>query len=157
MQLHELIRESDIKIYEHPPADKIELLRELLGWCTDKSDLEKSKSIIWETLIEREKSMSTGIGLGVAIPHCSTKHVSEIHGILALLKEGIDFQAVDEQPVRIIVLLLMPKDKFDKHIKTLATIARLFNNEGFREKILKVSTSLEAHELLKQESGNSNI
>lgn len=155
MELHELIKKENIQIFEEPPPDKIRLLKDLLECCVANSELRKLKDTIWETLLEREKSMSTGIGLGVAIPHCSTKHVSEVHGILALLKHGIDFQAVDEQPVRIIVLLLMPKDKFDKHIKTLASIARLFNNEDFRQRILSAASAGEAHEILINESEKS--
>ncbi len=157
MELHELIPKDKIFIFERSPGDKMEMMNSLLDMCVQSSGIDsKFRDPIWKTLFEREMSMSTGIGLGVAIPHCSTEHVQDVKGVLALLKEGVDFQSVDDEPVRIIVLLLLPKNKFEKHIKTLASIARMFNDESFRKSILKARTAEEAWKILQEESRNKS-
>lgn len=91
---------------------------------------------IRKSLFEREKSMSTGIGKGVAIPHCTTDKVDDIVIVLAISENGINFNAVDNLPVRITVLLVVPKDKLTQHIKTLANIAKALSNDDFRNSLL---------------------
>ncbi len=118
-----------------------ELIAEMLDLAVKNRDLQKEdEETIRLSLIEREKSMSTGIGKGVAIPHCTTSRVEEIIIILALCDNGIDFDAVDNQPVRITILLLVPKNKLTQHIKTLANIAKMMNNDDLRQKILALKT-----------------
>ena len=81
---------------------------------------------IFETLVEREKLGSTGVGGGVAIPHGKLPDLGEIVGVFARLPKPIDFEAPDEQPVDMIFLLLAPKGAGADHLKALARIARLF-------------------------------
>ena len=153
MKLEELFPEDKIILYDsYQDGDKIELLKSILDFGLKDTELERHKKKIQEALLERERSMSTGIGQGVAIPHCSTEFVTDVWGVLAFLKEGIDFQAVDGEAVRIVVLLLMPQNRFEKHIKTLASIAKLFNNETFRNEILALETVGETHQKLKDGS-----
>ena len=97
---------------------------------------EKDKAIIKDALIEREKSMTTGIGKGIAIPHCTTSKIDEAIIVLALCHEGIDFESIDNKPVKIAILLLIPNNKFKLHIKTLANIAKIISDEQLREKLL---------------------
>ena len=149
MELHEIISSERILRLDNFQGDKSELLKLIFEKCDKISSFkEKRRDEIWETLIERENSMSTGIGLGVAIPHCSTEYVDDVIAMLAVMKDGIDFQAIDDVPVQIIVLLLLPKNKFEKHIKTLASVARLFNNEEFRSRILNAENSEEIYAIL---------
>lgn len=152
MDIKELIPRDRVLILDKPGDDKMELLHSLLHHCIDDTDVVKYQEKIWQTLVDREKSMSTGIGMGVAMPHCQSEYVHDVMAMLALLKDGIDFQAIDDEPVRIVILLLLPKNKFEKHIKTLASIARLFNNSEFRNKILAASNEDEASEILFSES-----
>lgn len=136
MNIKDFIPSDNILLLDRTYPDKMDLLRELLSVCISDTPSEKNMDTIWSTLQERELSMSTGIGLGVALPHCSTEYVADAMGALCVLKQGIDFQSVDEEPVRIVVMLLLPKNKFDKHIKTLAAVAKNFNDAVFREKII---------------------
>ncbi len=152
MEINEIIHEDRIVILDNPIQDKQELLKEVLDRSVKNTELEKCRADLWKTLLEREKSMSTGIGLGVAIPHCSSDYVTDVKGFLVLLKNGIEFQAVDDKPVKIIVLLLLPKNKFEKHIKTLASIARLFNDKSFRDRILEAQTPQEAFAVINAEA-----
>jgi arginyl-tRNA synthetase len=82
---------------------------------------------------KRESSMSTGIGFGIGIPHASTDLVSEVVFALGRSKEGIDFNALDNQPVRLVVLFLVPAGQFQKHLHTLANIAKLLHTREFRQ------------------------
>ena len=107
----------------------------------NKDISSEDSELIKSALIEREKSMSTGIGNGVAIPHCSTSKVSEIITVMALCPKGINFESIDNEPVKIIILLIVPKDKLTQHIKTLANIAKMMNNVELREKILSLKTA----------------
>ncbi|HNR88295.1 MAG TPA: PTS sugar transporter subunit IIA [Spirochaetota bacterium] len=95
---------------------------------------------IKKALFEREKSMSTGIGKGVAIPHCSTDKVDDIVLVLAITEIGVNFNAVDNLPVRITVLLIVPKDKLTQHIKTLANIAKVLSNDALRQSLLELDS-----------------
>lgn len=148
MEFYELIAKDKIFLMQKPYATKQDLLQDLLDRCLQGTDLKGQRDKIWQTLLEREESMSTGIGQGVAIPHCSTEHADTTFACFALLRTGVDFQSVDEYPVRLVVLLILPKNKFDKHVKTLASVARLFNNADFRKAILDVTDPEDIHNLI---------
>ncbi|MCR9144342.1 MAG: PTS sugar transporter subunit IIA [bacterium] len=152
MDVQDIIPEDRLVLLDEVFDDKMKLIEALFDRCIENTPLTEHRHSIWNTLLEREQSMSTGIGVGVAIPHCSSEYVPDVVGIAGILKHGVDFQAVDEIPVQIVVLLLMPKKKFEKHIKVLAAIARLFNNEKVRENILKAETSAAAFQVIDSES-----
>ena len=84
--------------------------------------------------------MSTGIGNGVAIPHCTTLKVQDIIFIMAIIPRGMDFDAIDNLPVKIVILLLVPKNKLTQHIKTLANIAKLMSIDDLRNTLLTLKT-----------------
>ncbi len=97
---------------------------------------EENKDEIEISLLSREKSMSTGIGSGVAIPHCSVSLVQELKVVIGISESGIEFDAIDKLPVYIFILLIVPKNKFQEHIKTLALIAKTLNLKEEREKLI---------------------
>ena len=80
--------------------------------------------------------MSTGIGFGIGIPHASTDLITEVVGGLARSKKGCSFDALDNQPVSIVVLFLVPQGQFQKHLHTLANIAKLLHRADFRQALL---------------------
>jgi PTS system fructose-specific IIA component len=122
-------------------SDRWSLIEEMIDVAVKNKDIsDTEKEQILGSLIDREKSMSTGIGNGVAIPHCITPAVTEIVVMLALSQKGIDFDSIDNLPVKISVLLIVPKNKLTQHIKTLANIARLMNNDELRDGILAAKT-----------------
>jgi mannitol/fructose-specific phosphotransferase system IIA component (Ntr-type) len=82
---------------------------------------------------KRENSMSTGIGFGIGIPHASTELISEVVGALGRSKTGVNFDALDNQPVKIVMLFLVPQGQFQKHLHTLAHIAKLLHKADFRQ------------------------
>jgi nitrogen PTS system EIIA component len=82
---------------------------------------------------KRESSMSTGIGFGIGIPHASTDLIFEVVGSLGRSKPGVDFEALDSQPVHLVMLFLVPQGQFQKHLHTLANIAKLLHRTEFRQ------------------------
>jgi mannitol/fructose-specific phosphotransferase system IIA component (Ntr-type) len=134
--LLDLITPNNI-IYDFQAETKEDVLRKLVIFGTNRNLLdEKNTEELIESLLNREKSMSTGIGSGVAIPHCSIGIVNELKVIIGLSKNGIEFDAIDKLPVHIFILLIVPKDKFQDHIKTLALIAKTLNLKEERDKFI---------------------
>src|SRR6266478_2353095 len=82
---------------------------------------------------KQESSMSTGIGFGIGIPHASTDLIYEVVGALGRSKKGINFDALDNQPVNLVMLFLVPQGQFQKHLHTLANIAKLLHKSEFRQ------------------------
>ena len=82
---------------------------------------------------KRETSMSTGIGFGIGIPHASTDLIYEVVGALGRSSTGVNFDALDSQPVNLVVLFLVPQGQFQKHLHTLAEIAKLLHKKEFRK------------------------
>ena len=77
--------------------------------------------------------MSTGIGFGIGIPHASTDLINEVVGALGRSKKGVNFDALDNQPVNLVMLFLVPQGQFQKHLHTLANIAKLLHKAEFRQ------------------------
>ena len=98
---------------------------------------------IFEVLIERERLGTTGVGNGIAIPHGKLPGLDKLHGLFARLETPIDFDAIDEQPVDLICLLLAPESAGADHLKALARVSRLLRDRSICEK-LRGSDSAEA-------------
>ncbi|MCL1864754.1 MAG: PTS sugar transporter subunit IIA [Spirochaetes bacterium] len=141
MNLFENLKKNNI-ITNPGAKNRWEIIEEMAELAVKNKDIpiEDAESIK-KALIEREKSMSTGIGNGIAIPHCSTSKVSNIVTVMALVPKGLNFEAIDNEPVKIVILLVVPKDKLSQHIKTLANIAKVMNNAELREKLLELKTA----------------
>jgi PTS system nitrogen regulatory IIA component len=90
---------------------------------------------IFEVLLERERLGTTGIGSGVAIPHGKLREIDRIYAIFARLERPIDFEAIDDQPVDMVFLLLAPENASADHLKALARISRLLRDRSLCEKL----------------------
>lgn len=90
---------------------------------------------VFRALVAREKLGSTGLGLGIAIPHCRLANCAHTTGALVILKEPVDFDAPDNQPVDIICALTVPEQATGEHLQTLAKLAELFQRESFRQQL----------------------
>lgn len=84
---------------------------------------------VFSALVARERLGSTGIGEGIAIPHCRLSKCNQTLGLLLKLNQAIEFDAIDNQPVDIIFVLLVPEDQNEDHLKTLAKLAETFSNK----------------------------
>ena len=95
---------------------------------------------LFRRLIGRERLGSTGIGHGVAIPHCRVENCTGTVGALITLAEPIDFDAIDSQPVDILFAMLVPEDAHDEHLQTLATLAGALNNPEYRQRLRRAQS-----------------
>ena len=110
--------------------DKDEAFEELIDlFCQAKKN--DAREEILEAIQERESKMSTGIRKGIAIPHGKTNAVEEVHGILGISKKGIDYDALDGQPVYLLFTLLAPMMDSEKHLRLLKRLAELLDNPQF--------------------------
>jgi fructose-specific phosphotransferase system IIA component len=103
---------------------------------------EDSESVL-DSIRQREQTMSTGIGLGIAIPHASSDKVQEVVAGFGRSKKGIEFDSLDGQPVSFIVLFVVPKDQFQTHLRTLAAIAKFLNDRTVRHELSAATTAAE--------------
>src|SRR5256885_6474637 len=90
---------------------------------------------ILAALKQREETMSTGIGFGIAIPHCSSDRLEDVVAAFGRSPTGIEFDALDNAPVKFVVLFIVPKNQFQTHLRTLASIAKFLNDLATREKL----------------------
>ncbi len=90
---------------------------------------------IFEVLIQRERLGTTGVGQGIAIPHGKLPELDRLYALFARLETPVDFDAIDEQPVDLICLLLAPETAGADHLKALAQVSRLLRNKAICEKI----------------------
>src|SRR5216117_2943572 len=102
---------------------------------------------------KRETSMSTGIGFGIGIPHASTDLIYEVVGAFGRSKKGVNFDALDNQPVTLVMLFLVPQGQFQKHLHTLAKIAKLLHKKEFRQALEEAPDAKAMYEIIKRESG----
>lgn len=135
-QLLEFIT-SDNVIFGLKSVEKNEIIKELLQKAIDINLVNQSDfDAVYDALLKREKSMSTGIGSGVAIPHCSIDVVDDIRCVVGLSDEPKEFDAIDKLPVQIFIVLIVPRSMFQEHIKTLAVIAKTLGVKEERDKLL---------------------
>jgi len=128
-----------------------ELVQQLVK--TGKVQSENRESIVG-VVKKRESSMSTGIGFGIGIPHASTDLIQEVVGALGRSKKGIEFDALDNQPVNLVVLFLVPQGQFQKHLHTLASIAKLLHVKEFRQELEQAGSAAEMFEIIKKYSAS---
>lgn len=124
-------------------GSKEELINVLVDALEEHIESKEKLEEVREAVLEREEIMSTGVGKALAIPHAKTKAVDKNLAAFALLKEPLDFDSIDNQPVRLVFLLVGPESNNSQHIKLLSRISRLMNSSSFREKILDCTTSEE--------------
>lgn len=97
--------------------------------------LKRDEREIFETLNQRERLGSTGVGNGIAIPHGKLSTLDRLYGVFARLEKPIHFESIDEQPVDLIFLLLAPETAGADHLKALARVSRLLRDKGVCEKL----------------------
>jgi fructose-specific phosphotransferase system IIA component len=125
----------------------IDEMIDLVATSPKVTDKEKVRTAIFE----REEIMSTGVGNGFAIPHGKTDAVVDIVAAFAVTAEPIDYQSLDEKPVRLVFLLVGKDNLVGPHIKLLSRISRLMNKEDFRKRLLSLKTPEEIIEAFRQE------
>src|ERR1700739_538710 len=117
---------------------------ELIDLLVEKGAVRKAdRESVLAALRQREETMSTGIGFVIAIPHASSKCVNEGGAAVWRSSAGIEFDSLDNSPVKFIVLFVVPKDQFQVHLRTLAAIAKFLNDKSVREQLGRAESAEE--------------
>ncbi|MDR0303517.1 MAG: cation:proton antiporter [Chitinispirillales bacterium] len=140
---------SDSVIVPLKTTEKKGVIRELVD-ILEKSGKISNLSEVYDEVLEREKSMSTGLGDGVAFPHARTDSVENITAAIGVLPDGIEFEAIDKKPVYIVVLILSPKKDSTPHLQFLSEMSKILSKANVREKIINAQNSQILYEILKE-------
>ena len=147
MSLASLLTSEQI-IPEMKATERWPAIVELIDLLVEQKRIEPaSRDSILAALKQREETMSTGIGFGIAIPHASSERVEEVVAAFGRSMSGIEFDSLDNAPVKFIVLFVVPKDQFQTHLRTLAAIAKFLNDRGTRERLGNAASAEEIHDI----------
>lgn len=147
MRLEEVLHADDVTT-ELPAADKQSTLRGLARLLSRKGALDEDA--VYQGFAERERLATTGIGSGVAMPHCRVR-VNQPRMALAICRQGIAFDSVDGEPARILVALLSPFEQRGEQIKVLARVSRVLRRSSVRERLLLAASGDDALRILVEE------
>lgn len=140
MKLSELLA-RDLVLLPLQAADKWQAISALAAAAVQAGKVTpKALPGVESALLERERSMTTGMEDGIAIPHAAVDAVGDVIAVLGLSPSGVPFEALDGQPARIIVCLIIPRPKKLQNIKTLAGIAKLLSRPAVRRDLLACET-----------------
>ena len=146
MKLTKILEQGCLKV-PLESKDKEAVIAELVD-VLDDNGLLNDRGGALEAVMTREKTRSTGIGSGIAIPHGKCKAVKKLVMAIGIAKEPIDFESIDNKPVNIVLLLVSPVDQTGPHIQALAKISRLMLDEQFKVGLEGASSSEEAYNLI---------
>jgi len=133
--------------------DRLSAIAELVDHLVAVKSLPGgSRDVVFAALKDREDQRSTGIGNGVAIPHCFSEDIEEVAIIFGRSMAGIEFCALDRAPVHFVVLFVVPKTQYTLHLKTLAAIAKMLNSAETRENLSSANGPDEILEVLSRKT-----
>lgn len=127
------------------------VITELVEVLAMKKSQVKNVDRTVEAIMKRESTGSTGIGQGVAIPHAKSEEVSKIVASLGISKAGVDFDALDGEPVFILFLMVAPPESVSEHLQAIAKISRLLKDKFFRQSLRDAQTPSEIIKIIKEE------
>ena len=131
-------------IPEMKTTERWSAIVELVDLLVAQSQVKpEDRDTVLAALRQREETMSTGIGFGIAIPHASSDRVEKVVAAFGRSATGIEFDSLDNAPVKFIVLFVVPKDQFQTHLRTLAAIAKFLNDRGTRDRLGAAATAEE--------------
>lgn len=129
-----------INIFDDGSLTKDKILKMMVENISENSELIVDKNIFYSEVLEREKVGTTGIGMGVAIPHARTDAVKDIVLSVALLKNPIDFNSLDGEGIKVVVLVGAPKGGSKKYLELLSMLSRIFRDKKNRDSIIECTT-----------------
>jgi len=129
--------------------NKINVIQEILEVATTSGKIS-NKEGLFESILEREKLQTTGVGFGLAIAHAKTDDVEGVILSLGISEDGVNYDSLDGKPAHIIFMLMASTDKNTEYLSVLAKIARIFKEEDFREAVIHAGSSADVMNLIKQ-------
>ena len=153
MDLGDILTPEQIRA-DMQATNRWEAIDELINNLVESAKIKpEHKDAIIAVVKKRESSMSTGIGFGIGIPHASTDLIYEVVGAFGRSRKGVNFDALDNQPVTLVMLFLVPQGQFQKHLHTLAKIAKLLHKKDFRQALEEAPDAKAMYQIIKSESG----
>jgi len=153
MTLGNLLTVNQI-IPEMKATERWSAIVELIDLLVTLGKINKDdRDTVLNALRAREETMSTGIGFGIAIPHASSDRVHEVVAAFGRSTTGIEFDSLDNAPVKFIVLFVVPKDQFQTHLRTLAAIAKFLNDRAVRDRLATAASSQEILAIFESSTG----
>jgi len=150
MDLGDILSNEQI-ITDLEAADRWQAIDELIKNLVSTGKIKaEHQDAIAAVVKKRESSMSTGIGFGIGIPHASTDLIGEVVGALGRSRKGVNFDALDNQPVNLVMLFLVPQGQFQKHLHTLANIAKLLHKAEFRTALEQAPSAEEMLKIIRE-------
>ncbi|MEM8607602.1 MAG: PTS sugar transporter subunit IIA [Myxococcota bacterium] len=129
------------------PNDKEDALR-LIASLLVRPERAANEDIVYQVLAERERLASTGVGSEVAIPHGRFDGVDELRAAVAVCRDGVDFDAVDARPVKILVGIIGPRSMPQRHLAALAGVSRVLRDDNVRDALIRARDDVDAHRIL---------
>ena len=153
MHINELFHPARIACRQSISSKKrsLEILSRLLADSTP--DLTEGE--VFDSLIGRERLGSTGLGKGVALPHGRINGLTKPLGALLTLEQGVDFDAIDKQPVDLLFALLVPEESTDEHLQILALLAKLFSQASICQQLRASQDPDSCYEILNHQEPHS--
>ena len=149
--LHRGVIQTSLESTEKYPA-----ITELVDVLIAANNLSPSlRESVLEAVNKREHSMSTGMEMGIALPHGSSDQIENLVGALGISREGMDWQCLDGQPAHLILLLVLPRHEFQVHVRTLAGISHLLNERSFRDALINADNPDTILNLIRKEEKSS--
>jgi len=127
-----------------PATSKTQVLENIARFVGENLPAVDGDTLL-NNLLARERLGSTGLGNGIAIPHCRLKHLDAVVGALVTLEQPVDFNAIDDKPVDILFVLLAPEQATQQHLSALAALAELLNQSAFCEQLRAAQTAADLY------------
>ncbi len=129
--------------------DKWDVIRQMVAFLMRTHRVEHiSQEELYQSIVDREKDMSTAMGRGIAIPHGHIEKGPSIQGVMAICRQGIEFDAPDGEPVKLIMLIVTPQDKKDMHLKVLSSLSSMVSDEAIRTRLIAAISPEDAMEVI---------
>ena len=152
MNLGDILSPQQI-VPELKATTRWEVIDELIGTLVSSGHIPPAdREAVTAVVKKREQSMSTGIGFGIGIPHASTDLIPSVVAAFGRSKAGIQFDSLDNQPVHLVTLFLVPQGQFQKHLHTLAGIAKVLRKEEFLRGLDTAQDAAAIMEVIRQHS-----
>jgi len=134
VKIRDLLQKNSVLI-DLQAADKIDIITQIAHHLASIYNLSDA-DLISRKILEREADVSTGIGFGIAIPHARVEKTDRVYMVAARSIKGIDFTAIDGQPVRLIFMIISPANSSTDHMQVLSSLSRIMSYEDIRKKLL---------------------
>lgn len=138
MRIQDIIQKNAIIINLEAP-DKSGLLIQMAKYLASLYDLKNNEQVV-QKILDREAEMSTGIGFGIAIPHARIEGVDSVYMIAARSIKGIEFDAIDEQPVHLVFMMISPANASNQYTQILSSLSRIMSYEDIRKSLMETET-----------------